>query len=236
MPDIAHLRPSGARRRILDRIGPGDACAGTGSHGRAGSQPAQRHRIDPDDAVASRPGRHAGSNAGDAQRSRGLQPERARRDRRHREQARAVDQTTSACRSPPKPATRWSSASSPRRPISARSYPASPSRPSQFNTPVYTLRGVGFYETTLSASPTVAIYSDEVAYPFAAMTRGVAFDIERVEVLKGPQGTLFGQNTTGGAINYIASKPTDHFNCGRRCQLRTVRYRDRLGLRQRAAV
>ena len=87
-------------------------------------------------------------------------------------------------------------------------------QPSQFNTPVYTLRGVGFYETTLSASPTVAIYSDEVAYPFAAMTRGVAFDIERVEVLKGPQGTLFGQNTTGGAINYIASKPTDVFSAG----------------------
>jgi iron complex outermembrane receptor protein len=87
-------------------------------------------------------------------------------------------------------------------------------QPSQFNTPVYTLRGVGFYETTLSASPTVAIYSDEVAYPFAAMTRGVAFDIDRVEVLKGPQGTLFGQNTTGGAINYIASKPTDHLTAG----------------------
>ena len=87
-------------------------------------------------------------------------------------------------------------------------------QPSQFNTPVYTLRGVGFYETTLSASPTVAIYSDEVAYPFAAMTRGVAFDIERVEVLKGPQGTLFGQNTTGGAINYVVSKPTSVFSAG----------------------
>jgi len=87
-------------------------------------------------------------------------------------------------------------------------------QPSQFNTPVYTLRGVGFYETTLSASPTVAIYTDEVALPFAAMTRGVAFDVERVEVLKGPQGTLFGQNTTGGAINYIANKPTDHFTAG----------------------
>ncbi|MEO0032525.1 MAG: hypothetical protein RIS94_2283 [Pseudomonadota bacterium] len=87
-------------------------------------------------------------------------------------------------------------------------------QPSPFNTPVYTLRGIGFYETTLSASPTVAVYTDEVALPFSATTRGAAFDIERVEVLKGPQGTLFGQNTTGGAINYIVAKPTDHFTAG----------------------
>ncbi|MBV1689483.1 TonB-dependent receptor [Novosphingobium sp. G106] len=87
-------------------------------------------------------------------------------------------------------------------------------QPSPFNTPVYTLRGIGFYETTLSAAPTVAVYTDEVALPFSATTRGVAFDIQRVEVLKGPQGTLFGQNTTGGAINYIANKPTDHFDAG----------------------
>ena len=87
-------------------------------------------------------------------------------------------------------------------------------QPSPFNTPVYTLRGVGFYETTLSASPTVAVYTDEVALPFSATTRGAAFDIERVEVLKGPQGTLFGQNTTGGAINYIVAKPTDTFSAG----------------------
>jgi iron complex outermembrane recepter protein len=87
-------------------------------------------------------------------------------------------------------------------------------QPSPFNTPVYTLRGVGFYETTLSASPTVAVYTDEVQLPFSATTRGIAFDVQRVEVLKGPQGTLFGQNTTGGAINYIVNKPTDEFAAG----------------------
>ncbi len=87
-------------------------------------------------------------------------------------------------------------------------------QPSPFNTPVYTLRGVGFYETTLSAAPTVAVYVDEIQLPFSATTKGAAFDIERVEVLKGPQGTLFGQNTTGGAINYIAAKPTNNFQAG----------------------
>ncbi len=87
-------------------------------------------------------------------------------------------------------------------------------QPTPLASPVYTLRGVGFYETTLSASPTVAVYVDEVVIPFSAETRGVAFDVQRVEVLKGPQGTLFGANTTGGAINYIANKPTDEFGGG----------------------
>jgi iron complex outermembrane receptor protein len=80
--------------------------------------------------------------------------------------------------------------------------------------PVYTLRGVGFYEVTLSASPTTAVYLDETVVPFSAETRGITFDMQRVEVLKGPQGTLFGANTTGGAINFIANKPTDKFEAG----------------------
>lgn len=86
--------------------------------------------------------------------------------------------------------------------------------PSANQTPVYTLRGVGFYETTLAAYPTTSVYLDEVGLPFPALTTHANFDIERVEVLKGPQGTLFGQNSTGGAINFIAAKPTSVLEAG----------------------
>src|SRR3546814_6399577 len=46
------------------------------------------------------------------------------------------------------------------------------------------------------------------------MAKGTVLDLERVEVLKGPRGTLFGSNATGGAINFIAAKPTDNFAAG----------------------
>src|SRR5258708_20034901 len=51
-----------------------------------------------------------------------------------------------------------------------------------------------------------------MAFPVIGSHR--VYEVERVEVLKGPQGTLFGQNSTGGAINYIAAKPTDTFAAG----------------------
>ena len=85
---------------------------------------------------------------------------------------------------------------------------------SQNGTPIYTLRGVGFSDTSIGGRPTVSIYNDEAPVPFSIETRGAQLDLERVEVLKGPQGTLFGQNATGGAINYVAAKPTDKFEAG----------------------
>ncbi|HEX7854425.1 MAG TPA: TonB-dependent receptor [Sphingobium sp.] len=80
--------------------------------------------------------------------------------------------------------------------------------------PVYSLRGIGFFDTSLGSRPTVSIYVDEAPIPFGIQTTGSGFDLERVEVLKGPQGTLFGQNSTGGAINYIAAKPRDVLGAG----------------------
>ncbi|UZW56377.1 TonB-dependent receptor [Sphingobium sp. JS3065] len=84
----------------------------------------------------------------------------------------------------------------------------------QKGNPVYTLRGVGFFDGTQGSRPTVGLYVDEVELPFSSMARGATLDLERVEVLKGPQGTLFGQNATGGVINYIAAKPTDVLHYG----------------------
>ena len=80
--------------------------------------------------------------------------------------------------------------------------------PSSHNTPVYTLRGVGYNADALAVYPAVSLYLDEAPLPFPVLGGRTLFDLERVEVLKGPQGTLFGQNSTGGAINYIAAKPT----------------------------
>jgi len=85
---------------------------------------------------------------------------------------------------------------------------------SAYATPVFTLRGIGFYDTSLGAKPTVGVYLDQVPLPFSILTRGATLDLERVEVLKGPQGTLFGSNATGGAINYIAAKPTPVLKAG----------------------
>lgn len=81
-------------------------------------------------------------------------------------------------------------------------------------TVVYTLRGIGYNDTALSTRPAVTVYLDEAPVPFAPQTAGASLDVERVEVLKGPQGTLFGNNSTGGAINYVAVKPTPDFEAG----------------------
>jgi outer membrane receptor protein involved in Fe transport len=80
--------------------------------------------------------------------------------------------------------------------------------------PVFTIRGIGFNAVQISAAPTVSAYVDEAPLPYLAMTGGTMLDLARVEVLKGPQGTLFGNNSTGGSINFIAAKPTPDFSAG----------------------
>lgn len=82
--------------------------------------------------------------------------------------------------------------------------------------PLYTIRGVGFQDYSTAASSTVGLYLDEVAIPYTVMSRGLLFDVQRVEVLKGPQGDLYGRNTTAGQINMVSNKPTEDFELGLR--------------------
>ncbi len=87
---------------------------------------------------------------------------------------------------------------------------------SQFGSgqPSFSIRGVGFRDYATNNAPTVGVYVDDVAYPIPVMTQGVLFDVERVEVLRGPQGTLYGRNTTGGAIKVVSARPTEDFAAG----------------------
>jgi outer membrane receptor protein involved in Fe transport len=80
--------------------------------------------------------------------------------------------------------------------------------------PAFAIRGVGFRDYATNNTPTVGIYVDGVAYPFPTMTQGVLFDLARVEVLRGPQGTLYGRNTTAGAVSIVTNRPTDRFEAG----------------------
>nr|WP_303683908.1 TonB-dependent receptor [Brevundimonas naejangsanensis] len=80
--------------------------------------------------------------------------------------------------------------------------------------PQFRIRGIGAREYSSNNASTVGIYVDEVAHPYTVTTQGAMFDIARLEVLRGPQGTLYGRNTTGGAVNIITNAPTADFRAG----------------------
>lgn len=84
-------------------------------------------------------------------------------------------------------------------------------QPSNAALPSYALRGVLGGETAAQIDNGVSIYIDGV---YLGRSSGSLFDIadvERLEVLRGPQGTLFGRNTTGGAVNFITRSPSGEF-------------------------
>ena len=72
------------------------------------------------------------------------------------------------------------------------------------NTPIFSLRGVSMSDYSLNQSSPVATYYDEVYKGNFAFLGVAMYDLERIEVLRGPQGTLYGKNTTGGAVNLIS--------------------------------
>lgn len=75
------------------------------------------------------------------------------------------------------------------------------------NLPAFTVRGIGLNEFASNFDSPVAIHVDEVYKSKPYMATIPFFDIQRVEALKGPQGTLFGRNTTGGSVNYYTAEP-----------------------------
>ncbi|WP_343611047.1 TonB-dependent receptor [Novosphingobium sp.] len=73
------------------------------------------------------------------------------------------------------------------------------------------IRGVSSRDTNEIADPAIAISIDGFSIQRPTGLSDAVFDLERVEVLRGPQGTLYGRSATGGAINFITAKPKDHF-------------------------
>lgn len=75
--------------------------------------------------------------------------------------------------------------------------------------PRYRLRGIGTNDFTPTATSAVGIYEDEVFISAGSAQSEPLYDLDRVEVLRGPQGSLWGKNTTAGAIHYVTTKPSD---------------------------
>lgn len=79
------------------------------------------------------------------------------------------------------------------------------------HTAVFNIRGMGVIEPDPYAGTTVSVVVDGVPQYFSMVSLLDLFDIERIEILRGPQGTLFGANTTGGVVNVVTKQPTGEF-------------------------
>jgi iron complex outermembrane receptor protein len=73
------------------------------------------------------------------------------------------------------------------------------------------LRGVGTINFSIAAEPSVAVVLDGVVLARAGEGFGDLYDLERIEVLRGPQGTLFGKNTSAGVVSIVSKRPTNEF-------------------------
>ena len=76
-------------------------------------------------------------------------------------------------------------------------------------TPIFAIRGIGLDDFNPNNNSGVAVYVDDVGISSPVLLSGQLFDVDRVEVLKGPQGTLYGRNATGGAVNIYSRLPTE---------------------------
>ena len=80
--------------------------------------------------------------------------------------------------------------------------------------PIFTLRGIGLNDFATNGTQPVGVYLDEVYLANNSELSFQMMDMQQVEVLKGPQGTLYGRNTTAGAVNFITNKPPQTFDAG----------------------
>ena len=78
--------------------------------------------------------------------------------------------------------------------------------------PRFYVRGLGNTDFDLNASQPVSLVVDEVVQENAILKGFPVFDVERVEVLRGPQGTLFGRNTPAGLVKFDTVKPSQEFD------------------------
>jgi iron complex outermembrane receptor protein len=76
---------------------------------------------------------------------------------------------------------------------------------------IVSIRGVSSANVTFSRDPSVAFHVDGVYMSRPTGATGTFYDLDRVEILRGPQGTLYGRNSTGGTVNVITAKPTYEF-------------------------
>ena len=82
---------------------------------------------------------------------------------------------------------------------------------SQGGLPILTLRGVASFDTSEIGDPAVAVSTDGFFTNRPYSLNSTFYDLDRVEVLHGPQGTLYGRNAIGGVVNVVSAKPTDRF-------------------------
>jgi iron complex outermembrane receptor protein len=79
------------------------------------------------------------------------------------------------------------------------------------NQPRYAIRGIGTNDFGIGSDPAVGVYVDGVYIGRSGGSKTAFNDIQRVEILNGPQGTLFGRNAAAGAIQYVTNKPVDGY-------------------------
>ena len=84
-------------------------------------------------------------------------------------------------------------------------------QPGLYGKPDFSIRGIGYQLVTTAGDAGVAVHENDAPVSSGRVAQADFFDVNQVEVLRGPQGTLYGRNATGGVINIITAKPVDKF-------------------------